>query len=183
MLALGLVAGRRGRKTARGFNHRGTRPARVALGVAAAYALGMAVLGIAARSVARRELEAGGGRVDQLMVAPSPLTPLVRQVVAAEGASYRVATFRWLARPHLDPASERRFPRPRADDPALTAARATPLGARFLRWARFPAVQVQPRPAGGALIHLIDLRYADRPDAGFGAVTVATASPPAELSR
>jgi inner membrane protein len=183
VLALGLVAGRRGRKTARGFNHRGTRPARVALGVAAAYALGMAVLGIAARSVARRELEAGGGRVDQLMVAPSPLTPLVRQVVAAEGASYRVATFRWLARPHLDPASERRFPRPRADDPALTAARATPLGARFLRWARFPAVQVQPRPAGGALIHLIDLRYADRPDAGFGAVTVATASPPAELSR
>lgn len=182
ILAMGLLVGR-GERTARGFGDRGTRPARLALGVAAAYVVGMAVLGAAARSVARRELEAGGGRIDRLMVAPQLVSPLVRQVVATEGDWYRVATFRWLGRPHIDPASERRFPRPRPDDPAVAAARATPLGRRFLIWARFPTVQVGPDPAGGSLIHLIDLRYADRPDAGFGAVTVATASPPAELSR
>jgi inner membrane protein len=182
ILATGLVAGR-GRKTARGLSDGGTRPARIALGVAAAYVVGMAGLGVAARNIARRELEAGGGRIDRLMVAPQLLTPLVRQVVAAEGDSYRVATFRWLARPHIDPGSERRFPRPRADDPALAAARAMPLGGRFLTWARFPAVRVDPGPGGGSLIHLIDLRYADRPDAGFGTVTVATSGSPAELSR
>jgi len=184
VLTMGLVLGRgRGRKRARGFNDRGTRPARVALGVAGAYVVGMAALGLAARTITQRELESDGGRIDQLMVGPRPLTPLVRQVVAAEGNWYRVATFRWLSRPHLDPASERRFPRPRPDDPALAAARATPAGERFLLWARFPAVQVEPGPAGGSLIHLIDLRYANRPDTGFGTVTVASASPPAELSR
>jgi inner membrane protein len=182
MLAMGLMVGRE-RKTARGFSNRGTRPARIALGLAATYVLGMAVLGAGARIIAKRELEAGGGRIDRLMVAPYLVTPLVRQVVAAEGNGYRVATFRWLGRPHIDPASERRFPRPRPDDPALATARATPLGGRFLRWARFPAVQVEPNPAGGSLIHLIDLRYADRPDAGFGTVTVATPSSPAELAR
>jgi inner membrane protein len=182
VLGMGLVVGRR-RKTARGFSDRRTRPARVALGVATGYVIGMATMGITARNIARRELEADGRSVDRLMVAPRPLTPLVRQVVAAEGDSYRLATFRWLGRPHLDPASERRFERPRPEDPALAAARATPLGRRFLMWARFPAVQVEPAPGGGSLIHLMDLRYADRPDAGFGTVTVAVASPPAALAR
>jgi len=182
ILATGLIVGRN-RKAARGFSDRGTRPARIALGIAAGYVIGMAGLGVAARNIASRELEAGGGRIDRLMVAPLPLTPLVRQVVAAEGDFYRVATFRWLPRPHLDLRSERRFPRPRPDDPALAAARATSLGGRFLSWARFPAVQVEPGPEGGSLIHLIDLRYADRADAGFGTVTIASARPPAELSR
>jgi inner membrane protein len=176
VLGLGLTVGRGGKS-------RGARPARMALAVAAAYVLGMAVLGVTGRAIARRELEAQGGPVDHLMVAPRLVTPLERQVVAAQGDRYRLATFRWLARPHLDPASERWFERPRADDPALAAARTTPLGRRFLIWARFPAVQVEPGPAGGSVIHLMDLRYADRPGTGFGSATVAVASPPAALTR
>ena len=182
VLAMGLVVGRR-QRTARGFGDRGARPARIALGVAAAYVFGMALLGVTARNIARRELDTDAGRVDQLMVAPRLLTPLVRQVVAAQGDSYRLSTFRWLGRPHIDPGSERRFARPRRDDPALAAARTTSLGSRFLVWARFPMVQVEPGPDGGSLIHLIDLRYADRAGAGFGSVTVAVASPPAALAR
>jgi inner membrane protein len=162
---------------------RATRPARAALAVAAAYVVGMLLLGLAARNVARRELEAAGAPVERLMVAPRVVTPLVRQVVAVQGDAYRVATFRWLGRPHLDPASRRSVPRPRADDPALAAARATQLGRRFLGWARFPVVQVEAAPGGGSLIHLIDLRYADRPGAGFGTVTLAVASPPSALVR
>ena len=33
-------------------------------------------------------------------------------------------------------------------------------------------VRVEPNPAGGTLVYLIDLRYADRPDAPFGSVTI-----------
>jgi hypothetical protein len=116
-------------------------------------------------------------------VAPLLVTPLVRQVVAVQGDAYRVATFRWLGRPHLDLASRRSVPRPRDDDPAIAAALATPLGRRFLGWARFPAVEVEAARGGGSLIHLIDLRYADRPGVGFGTVTIAVASPPAALVR
>jgi inner membrane protein len=180
VLAAGVVLGRP-RRTHRGYLEHGTRPARAALAVATAYMVGMLLLGLAARGIARRELQASGVPVERLMVAPQLVTPLVRQVVAAQGDAYRVATFRWLGRPHLDPASWRSVPRPRADDPALAAARATPLGRRFLGWARFPAVQVEAAPGGGSLIHLIDLRYADRPGAGFGTVTLAVAAPPAAL--
>ena len=46
----------------------------------------------------------------------------------------------------------------------------------------FPAVQVEAGPNGGSLIHLIDLRYADRPGAGFGSVTVAVPVSPTSLA-
>jgi inner membrane protein len=175
VLGFGVVASS-GRRGARGLKTAGGRPARMALAVGTAYVAAMVVSGVAARSIARRELEAlGGGPVERLMVGPRPLTPLVRQVVAARGERYQVGTFRWFARPHVQ--GLRSFPRPRPDDPALAAARATTLGRRFLGWARFPTVQVEPGP-GVARVHLIDLRYADRPDARFGSVTVATASPP-----
>jgi hypothetical protein len=128
------------------------------------------------RGIARRELEAlGGAPVERLMVGPRPLTPFVRQVVAAQGDRYQVGTFRWFTRPHVQ--GLRSFARPAPDDPVLAAARATPLGRRFLGWARFATVQVEPEP-GGSRVHLIDLRYADRAGAGFGSVTVAAASPP-----
>jgi inner membrane protein len=168
----------RPRRSARGYMADSTRPARLALALMVAYIGGMLVLGLAARRIARQELEAGGQPVARLMVAPRPLTPLVRQVVAVQGDVYRIASFRWLGRPHLEPASRRTVPLPGRDDAALAAARATPLGRRFLGWARFPAVQVEAAPTGGSLIHLIDLRYADRPGAGFGSVTIPVASPP-----
>jgi len=176
-LGLGAVLSRP-RRTARGYMGDRARWARIGLGITTAYVVGMLVLGVAARGITRRELEMDGSHVEELMVAPRPITPLVRQVVAVEGDTYRLATFRWLGRPHLDPGSRRSVPRPRPDDPALSAARATPLGHRFLGWARFPAVQVEGRPDGGSLIHLIDLRYADRPGAGFGSVTIAVPDPP-----
>jgi len=175
VLGFGVVASS-GRRSARGLKTAGGRPARIALAVGTAYVVAMVVSGVAARRIARRELEAlGGAPVERLMVGPRPLTPLDRQVVAAQGDRYQVGTFRWFARPHVQ--GLRTFPRPRPDDPMLAAARATPLGRRFLGWARFPTVQVEAGP-GSARVHLIDLRYADHPGAGFGSVTVAAASPP-----
>jgi len=175
VLGLGVVASR-GRRSGRGLKTAGGRPARIALAVGTAYVAAMVISGMAARHIARRELEAlGSVPVDRLMVGPRPLTPFVRQVVAAQGDRYQVGTFRWFARPHVQ--GLRSFPRPGPDDPVLAAASATPLGRRFLGWARFPVVQAE-QGSGGARVHLIDLRYADRPGAGFGSVTVAVASPP-----
>ncbi len=181
VLGAGVLLGRP-RRTARGYVDQGGRPARVALCVATAYVAVMLLLGVASRDITRRELEADGTAVERLMVAPRPVTPLVRQVVAAQGDAYRLATFRWLGHPHLDPSSRRSVPRPHTDDRALAAARATPAGRRFLGWARFPAVQVEAGPNGGSLVHLIDLRYADRPNAGFGSVTVAVPVSPTSLA-
>jgi len=175
VLGLGVVASS-GRRSARRLKTVGGRPARIALAAGTAYVAAMVVSGMAARSIARQELEASGGApVERLMVGPRPLTPFARQVVAVQGERYQVGTFRWFARPHVQ--GLRSFPRPRPDDPVLTAARATVLGRRFLGWARFPTVQVEPGPSGTRL-HLIDLRYADHPGVGFGSVTVAAASPP-----
>jgi inner membrane protein len=177
VLGIGVAASRAARGT-RVHKSAATRPARIALATAGAYVVGMALMGVAARGIARRELNAlGGPPVERLMVGPRPISPFVRQVVAQQADSYRVGSFRWLGTPHVEPGSLRVFPRPRPDDPALLAARAEPLGRRFLGWARFPTMQVEASPGGGSLVHLIDLRYADRANAGFGSVTVPVLIP------
>jgi inner membrane protein len=172
------------RRRSRGYAVVATRPARMALAVAVGYVAVMLLAGAAARAIARRELGAlCGAPVERLMAGPEPVTPLVRSVVAQQGDVYRVGTFHWFRRPHLDAASLRAFPVPRPDDPMLRAAAATPVGRRFLTWARFPTVQVEPDRQGGSLVHLIDLRYTNRAGAGFGSVTVAvTAVSPAPTS-
>jgi inner membrane protein len=174
VLAVGVLASRRP-QGGRHHDPGATRPARVALGVGLAYVIAMAVTGGIARGIARRELAAAGGPVERLMVAPRPISPFARQVVAAQGSSYRVGTFRWLATPHVDPASLRSFPRPLPGDPLIAAALEQQLGRRFLGWARFPTVQADTNGAGQVLIHLIDLRYADRAGSGFGSVTLPLA--------
>jgi inner membrane protein len=171
LLGAAVVASRR-RRGARRHDSESTRPARVALGLSLCYVIGMMLSGVVARGIARRELTAQGGAVEQLMVAPRPLTPFLRQVVAARGDRYEVGTFRWLETPHVAAASLRSFPRPAPGDPLLLAAREQLVGRRFLGWARFPVVETDTTASGRVLVHLIDLRYANRADAGFGSVTL-----------
>ena len=175
ILAIGVAVSRRP-QGARVHDPGATRPARVALAVGACYVIAMVVTGVMARGIARRELAALGGPVERLMVAPRPLTPLVRQVVAVQGSAYRVGVFRWLATPHLERASLRTFPRPLPGDPLVAAAEEQQVGRRFLGWARFPTVRADTNPAGQAVVHLIDLRYTDRPGTGFGSVTLPLSS-------
>jgi inner membrane protein len=171
MLAVGVLSSRRP-QGARHHDPGATRPARLALGLSALYVIGMGLSGGVARGIVRRELIGQGGAVDRLMVAPRPISPLTRQVVAAQGDAYRVGTFRWLVRPHLDPATLRTFPRPSPGDPLIAAALDQQLGRRFLGWARFPVVQADTDAAGRAQLRLVDLRYADRGGSGFGSVTL-----------
>jgi inner membrane protein len=168
ILAIGVVLSgeRRHRRTT-------GRPARAALGVAVGYIVLMALGGMASRRIAAGELAAiAGAPVDRLMTGPSAVTPMTRYVVAAQGDRFITGSFRWLRRPHIDPATVRSYPRERPATPIVAIATETVLGRRFLSWARFPIVQEDTAPDGGALVHLIDLRYADRPGAGFGSVTI-----------
>jgi Predicted membrane-bound metal-dependent hydrolases len=118
-LGLGVMLSR-ARRGSQGYMVVMTRPARVALAVGGAYVVGMLVSGLAARGIARQELETlVRAPVERLMVAPRPVTPFSRSVVALQGGAYRVGTFRWFRRPHVETASLRSFPaaRPACADP------------------------------------------------------------------
>ena len=168
VLALGAGLSRGGRD----------RAARLGLTAASGYVLVMVGLALAGRRVASAELTAmGGGPVRQLLVAPVPANPFTRRVVARQADGYRTATFHWLRRPHIDPASVRRFPAPSPEDPALLAAARTIPGRRFLGWARFPMVQVEQR-ADGDVVHIVDLRYRESAGPGFAAVSVPLPATP-----
>jgi len=177
-LGIGVFLSRRRWREGRGFAAEPTGPARLALFLTAAYAAGMALSGVAARRIAARELAAGAGEpVERLMLSPMPLSPYRRTVVAAQGDRYVVGTFRWLATPRVDPGSLRSFPRRRPEHPAVEAAVATSSGRRFLGWARFPTYRVDSQPDGGFVVHIVDLRYADRPGVSFGSVSVPVTLP------
>ena len=85
---------------------------------------------------------------------------------------YRTGDFRWLSDPHLDRASVRVYPKGPRRYPAVQRAASTTLGRRFLGWARFPAFRVEKGAHGQVIVHIVDLRYADRPGVGFGSVSI-----------
>jgi hypothetical protein len=144
--------------------------------VAGVYVLIMAGMALAGRRVAARELASlTRTPVERLMLSPVPFDPFSRVVVARQGDVYRRARFRWLARPHIDPASVRSFAAGAAADPAFAAAAATTVGRRFLGWARFPWATMERR-GDQVVVHLVDLRYADRPGAGFATVSIPVGS-------
>jgi inner membrane protein len=163
-LGLGVLLSRRSR---------GTRAARAALWLAFGYAAAMVVGSVAARRIAAAELEAlSGAPVERLMVSPVPVTPLRRSVVAEQGDVYRTASFRWLSKPHLEPGSIEIRPKGPRQHPAVQSAARSTLGRRFLGWARFPAFEIEETPGAGTTVHIVDLRYADRPGVSFGAVSI-----------
>jgi inner membrane protein len=155
-----------------------TGPARIALWLSFAYVVAMTASALAARRIAGPAIAAISGRpVDRLMVSPLPVNPFVRSVVVEQEDVYRTAAFRWWSGRHVDPALVRVFPKGPADHPAVQAAAATMLGRRFLGWARFPAFQVEPAGGGDFVVHILDLRYTDRPGGRFGSVSIPVTVP------
>ena len=173
-LGLGVILSR-GRNGA-------TRPARLALWISFAYVSAMAASALAARRVAAAELvQLSGAPVRRLLVSPLPVTPFVRSVVAEQDEVYRTARFYWLRDPHLAPETVRILPKGPREHPAVRMAAATTLGRRFLGWARFPAFQLEPVGGDALVVHIVDLRYADRPGVRFGAVSIPVTVSPAGL--
>lgn len=155
-----LAAGVRWART-----RRSPRPARIALGVAAAYVAIMLVVASAARARVAEAWQAQAGPVDlssprALMVGPVPIDPFARTVILDAGDRYVTGSFRWPRTVRFDP------PMPKADDrPEVEAARRDARIRQVLVWARFPTWTVERRD-GAALVHLGDLRFGGRPGLG-----------------
>ncbi len=144
------------------------RPARLGLGLAAAYAAFMFLGGLLVARRVAEQFSSRGIAVESVLAAPMPLTPLHRLIVVDEGSSYALGDWRALGRPQVR-FSVRRLPRENGPGLAREAA-ATERGLRFLRWARYPVFE---RLAdGGVLIR--DARYAGR----AGSWATVTIPPP-----
>jgi inner membrane protein len=168
-LALGVYCTARREKAKR---PEPTRPARLALICVMVYATLMAVSGLAARLILRREVAPESAAIESIMAGPVPLTPLVREFVVEQEAHYLVGTFRWLTRPHTNRAAILTYPRGWPSHPAARLAAESPLGRRFLGWARFPTVTIQQVGPNSFVVHIVDLRYARRPGENFGTVSI-----------
>jgi inner membrane protein len=162
----------RKRRRARERNVVPTWPARRALALSLAYVTLVAASGMAVRQASVNAIrQRYAAPVTEVMASPVAITPFVRQVVVRQEDVYRTATFRWFSRPRIDPAAIETFPAGRPANPAVAAAAATVTGRRFLGWARFPTFSVESG-SGGDMVHIMDLRYANRPGVRFGAVTI-----------
>ena len=150
------------------------RAAAAGLAVAALYAGALVASSAAGRVLVVDALERGEGRsVFDLMAGPEALDPFHRQVVAETPDGYRVGRLSWLEQPRVEMEAT---PAPkitpwREPPPAVRAALAAPDVRGFVTWMRFPTFEVE-QTADGYTVHLIDLRYARRPDSGFGTAKV-----------
>jgi inner membrane protein len=136
-----------------------SRPARVALGLAAVYMLVMLASNQWARAVVRDGLTRAGRPADtRFMVTPVFVNPIRREVLVDTGDRYEKG-FVW-----FDPVPRFR-PAGYGVDKGLTspealAGLASPRAQAYLRWSRFPFVVVD-RTQAPPRLRLNDYRYSD----------------------
>jgi inner membrane protein len=122
-------------------------------------------------------IKLGLGSVERLMVGPVPANPFLWDVVAESGDKYRYGRFSWSRQGSLE-----------LTDTALAVASSSPLWSEieasgqapgFLRWVRFPWLEIE---ADGAArrVYLMDARYTRKRTRGFGGAAIEL--PPA-ISR
>ena len=156
----------------RGERHRATAeyPARLALALAAAYALVMLGISAGGRRAASRALEAHGPGPTSVMISPTFGDPLHWDVVAWQGTAYRFGTLEvvpWRLRLDAKPF------RIGLDDPAARTAAASPQARPFLNWARFPVFYVSHAPTAD-IVRIVDVRYGAQ---GWATTTVVLPHP------
>ncbi|HJR15714.1 MAG TPA: hypothetical protein VJ808_02590, partial [Gemmatimonadales bacterium] len=154
-------------------------PVRLALGVVPLYMVVMALSGRAARGIVAAQVAGSDAGVRDIMAGPVPLDPFVRTFVLEEERQYRVGTFRWLDRPHVNLSQVLTFPRGQPSHPAVAAAVESAQGRRFLGWARYPTFEIQRTGNDRFLVHVIDLRYARERGESFGAISIPVTLPTA----
>lgn len=144
------------------------RPARIALTVVAAYVAIMLVSNLAARREVRGGMTRAGRPGDtRFMVTPVFGNPFRREVIVDVGDRYEKGMLWFEPLPHFRPAGygvNEGFTAPEVQ-PALQS----PLARAYLRWSRFPFVQVNPTPPLDG-IWLNDYRYASAGPYGWSAV-------------
>ena len=147
---------------------RSVRPARMALSIAAVYIVLMLGSNVIARYHVRDGLTRAGRADDtRFMVTPVFGNPFRREVIIDVGDRYEKGLLWFEPFPHFRPAGygvEKGLHLPEVQ-PALQLPRAR----AFLRWSRFPFVQVNPTPPQDG-VWLNDYRYASAGPYGWSAV-------------
>jgi inner membrane protein len=144
-----------------------SRPARIGLALAAIYMAAM----LGSNALARREVSQGLARAGRpaetrFMVTPVFANPLKREVVIDVGDRYEKGLLWFEPVPHFRPAGYGIAKG--LDLPDVQQALQRPRSQAFLRWSRFPFVQISPaQPQIG--IWLNDYRYASAGPYGWAA--------------
>ena len=170
-MSLGLALVLAGRRALDGTATRRSRPARIVLAAVSLYIGAMAGLTLAGRAAVRQALAERGLDPDsRILVAPVPVNSLRRELLVDAGDRYLFGSMAWTPLPRLELRNEPTVPK-NADTPEARAAAATPEGARFLGWARFPFYRVQSA-GDDVLVFIGDARYSRMAGPTWAAVTV-----------
>lgn len=117
----------------------------------------------------RQQLAQRKTPISSMMVGPTPINPLRRDVIVRSGDRYTFGVFDWLSRPRFH-ITEDDVPLP-SPRPEVAAALAAPCVRGMVGWMRYPIVLVDEADPGFD-VHLLDARYARRRQQGFGAARV-----------
>ena len=145
---------------------RNPRAARIGVALAAIYVVAMLASNlIARREVANGIVRAGRPAETRFMVTPVVVNPFRREVVIDFGDRYEKGNLWFDPMPHFRPAGfgiDKGF-----ELPEVQQALQSPLARSYLRWSRFPFIQVNPAD-GSVLIN--DYRYANVGPYGWSSV-------------
>ena len=147
-----------------------SRPARIGVAVAAIYVVAMLGSNALARAVVGGGLDRAGRPADtRFMVTPVAVNPFSREVVVDLGDRYEKGNLWFEPMPHFRPAG---FGMPKGlAEPDAQAALQSPQARAFLRWSRFPFVQIDRNTAPPG-IWLNDYRYANAGAYGWSATKI-----------
>jgi len=136
----------------------------------AMYVLTMLASNALARTVVSGGLDRAGRPAEtRFMVTPVAVNPFSREVVVDLGDRYEKGNLWFEPLPHFRPSG---FGMPKGlDDPDAKAALQSPRARAFLRWSRFPFVQVD-RNTSPPAIWLNDYRYANAGPYGWSATRI-----------
>lgn len=142
---------------------------RRALTAVAIYIAIMVTLSLSAHRATLAELSRQGVDAKRVMVGPTPMNPVQRDVVVETPTSYRTGTLElWPSfRLVLNPTA---IPRPNGS-PLVARALRAPQVRGFANWARFPWAEVEEEP-DGYRVYLGDARYSRARRQGFGTAVV-----------
>jgi inner membrane protein len=132
------------------------RAARLGIALAAVYISALVAASFAAREEVRSAAASQGIAAEVVALAPAPANPFAADVAIMTGADYLTGRFDWLATPRLV-LDDDRIPRP--SGMVFEAAARTRDARHYLTWSRFPAIETEPAPDGGVLVHFFDVRY------------------------
>ena len=140
--------------------------ARIAIAAVSIYAMAMAASSRWGRGIVERQ--ASGERADRTMVSPVPVTPFRRMVLRDLGDRYEIGELTLGGTIRYERSDETASGR---GTPYAVAAAATPDGAAFLSWSRFPRF-AEMSEGRDTHVRISDMRYADVRGRGWASIVV-----------